>query len=76
MNKRIAEQLVAEYIAYGSILNRITEVSYAIEDPTARSAIRRAAFDAACALYEGIRDALGDEFKDLLPDDTKSLPDE
>lgn len=32
MEKSTAQELVAEYLKYGKILNRITELSYEIDD--------------------------------------------
>jgi len=42
MERSTAQGLVAEYLKYGEILHRITELSYEIDDVETQNGVRRA----------------------------------
>ncbi len=69
MEKSTAQQLIAEYLKYGEILHRITELSYEIDDVETQNGVRRAASDAQCYLYEGLVRPVVNEYPGLAPRD-------
>ena len=71
MEKSTAQELVAEYLKYGKILNRITELSYEIEDFETQNSIRRAASDAQCYLYQGLVEPVVKQYPCLAPHDNQ-----
>jgi hypothetical protein len=70
MEKCTAQGLVAEYLKYGEMLHRITELSYEIDDVETQNGVRRAASDAQCYLYEGLVQPVAKQYPDLVPHDT------
>ncbi len=71
MEKSTAQELIAEYLKYGKILNRITELSYKIDDVETQNSIRRAASDAQCYLYEGLVQPIVKRYPGLAPQDNQ-----
>ncbi len=67
MKVSTAKELIAEYLKYGEIFNRITELSDEIEDIETRSGVRRAAADAQAYLYEGIVHLVVKQYPNLAP---------
>lgn len=68
MKKEIAAQLVAQYLAFGEIFNRITELSLEIDDANEAKAVRRFNVNAFISLDELAR-MIGSQFPDLAPKD-------
>jgi len=67
MHRELAEQLIGEYLRFGDIFNRITELSDGIDDKPLRSLVRGAAAEAQFDLYEIVR-AVGKCHPDLVPE--------
>jgi len=73
MERSTAQGLVAEYLKYGEILHRITELSYEIDDVETQNGVRRAASDAQCYLYEGLVHPVVKEYPGRAPHDHQLL---
>jgi hypothetical protein len=71
MNKQTAKALVDEYLKWGECFNRITELTFDLDEEAAR-AIRRAVADAEIKLYEGLVQPVVKQYPELEPpiDDT------
>jgi hypothetical protein len=68
MDRQIAVQLIEEYLKFGQIMNRLTELSENI-DPEDRKRIRYADSEACFALYDGIVKTVLRYYPELDPPD-------
>ena len=66
MNRDVAKQLVDEYLRFGEIFSRVTEISDGIADKPQRSIVRGSVAEAQFHFYEIIRE-IGKEYPDLVP---------
>ena len=65
MDREAAEALIAEYLCFGDIFNRVVEISDCIPDKQ-RSIVRGSVAEAQFHFYEIVR-AVGKEYPDLVP---------
>jgi len=72
MERSTAQELIAEYLKYGRILDRITELSYEIDDVETQNSVRRAASDAQCYLYQGLVEPVVKQYPCLAPHESQS----
>lgn len=70
MERKVAERLVAEYLNFGDVFNRISEISYQIADSDSRRSIRGAAAEAQFQMYEIVRTVVK-EYPNLAPHEDK-----
>lgn len=68
MDRAIAEQLVQEYLRFGDIMRRLTELSETL-DRDDRNRIRGADAEACFALYDGVVKTVTRYYPDLEPPD-------
>ena len=68
MRREIAAELVAQYLAFREIFNRITELSLQIDDATEAKAVRHLNANAFDSFDEIVR-IVGRKFPDLVPED-------
>lgn len=66
-DREAAKDLIAEYLRFGDVFNRVVEISDRIPDKTQRSIVRGSVAEAQFHFYEIVR-AVGKEYPDLIPD--------
>lgn len=66
MDREVAEQLIHEYLRFGDIMKRLTELSENL-DKEDRKKIRYADADACFALYDGVVKTVMQYYPDLEP---------
>lgn len=68
MDRDVAEKLINEYLRYGEIMRRLTELSAALS-PEDRRKIINADSEACFALYDGVVKTVTKYYPDLEPPD-------